>query len=214
MHRIRDLPLWDSLSTIQCWLLCRLFPWFFFQERWWASLIVLASWVLINSITTAQVWGKTIGKCRTYPLLVAAPHFCPSLHNLPAFVYSSESSGLFFFPESIIVRRGKIGLKGGYAPTTEGNSVIFCYLIPCSISIKLEQELRNQVSIFLSASSWMHIARTIEKTYRIQTEVGRLGMWLRERAEVSDFPKHCRMDILVLKVSISGLYPLFFPACV
>lgn len=35
-------------------------------------------------------------------------------------------------------------------------------------------------------------------------------MWLRERAEVSDFPKHCRMDILVLKVSISGLYPLFF----
>lgn len=34
-------------------------------------------------------------------------------------------------------------------------------------------------------------------------------MLLRERAEVSNFPKHCRIDILALKVSISGLYPLF-----
>jgi len=146
-------------------------------------------------------------------MLVAAPHFYSSLHNLPAFVYSSESSGLYFFPESIIVTRGKISLKGGYAPVTEGNSIIFlsliCYLIPCSISVKLWQELRDQVSIFLSSSSWIHIAKTIEKTYRIQTEVGRFGMLLRERAEVSNFPKHCRIDILVLKVSISGLYPLF-----
>ena len=29
------LILWDSLSTIQYWLLYRLFPWFFFQGRWW-----------------------------------------------------------------------------------------------------------------------------------------------------------------------------------
>lgn len=159
MHRIRGFTplafsLWDSLPTLQWWLLSRLFPWFFRQERWWGFSYSFSFLICNKLYYCSPTLGQSHRKTQNSPPCLLLLQISGSLHNLTAFVYSSKSLSVFsrvcncYKWEDWSVRELHHHTGRGTPPY-----ILLSLLFLAVISLEPEQELRDQVTIFLSAST-------------------------------------------------------------